>query len=138
MDIGQYKYNAFYWRTVLELASSLPVDGLDEKRLLHYAQSWQLVEERIDDGYGTSPGINRVAQEVRGMRHIDDAAARRTHPLTTPEIADLDNSSTVNIIDFLAFLNFYNDSDPIADFNGDGIINTQDFIAYLNAINHGC
>ena len=58
--------------------------------------------------------------------------------LLTTSIADLDNSGTVNILDFLAFLNFYNDSDPIADFNGDGIINTQDFIAYLNAFNHGC
>lgn len=37
---------------------------------------WQLIEERIDEGYASSPGVNRVAQEVWGLRYIDDAVMR--------------------------------------------------------------
>lgn len=52
--------------------------------------------------------------------------------------ADFNGDGVVNTLDFLAFLNAYNDDDPAADFNGDGIINTLDFLAFLNAFNEGC
>lgn len=52
--------------------------------------------------------------------------------------ADFNEDGIVNTLDFLAFLNAYNDADPSADFNEDGTINTLDFIAFLNAYNEGC
>lgn len=52
--------------------------------------------------------------------------------------ADFNNDGSVNTLDFLAFLNAYNNQDPRADFNNDGTINTLDFLAFLNAFNAGC
>lgn len=48
---------------------------------------------------------------------------------------DYDQNGTVNSLDFLAFLNAFNDGDAGADFDGNCIINTLDFIAFLNAFN---
>ena len=53
-------------------------------------------------------------------------------------IADCDENGSVNTLDFVCFLNFYNTSDPRADVNGDGRVNTLDFIDFLNAYNEGC
>jgi len=52
--------------------------------------------------------------------------------------ADFNFDGTVNTIDFIMFLNAWNDQDPHADFNGDGTINTIDVLAYLNAFVAGC
>lgn len=52
--------------------------------------------------------------------------------------ADFNGDGVRNILDFLAFLNAYNDGDPSADLNGDGVINTQDFTVFLNLYNEGC
>ena len=52
--------------------------------------------------------------------------------------ADFNGDGVVNTLDFIAYLNAYNDGDPSADFNGDGVVNTLDFIAFLNAFNAGC
>lgn len=53
-------------------------------------------------------------------------------------LADANGDSLVNTLDFIAYLNAYNDALPLADYNRDGTINTQDFIIFLNAFNKGC
>lgn len=50
--------------------------------------------------------------------------------------ADCDFNGTLNTLDFLCFLNAYNQGD--ADYNGDGVTNTLDFLAYLNDFAAGC
>lgn len=52
--------------------------------------------------------------------------------------ADFNGDGNINTLDFLAFLNAFNNGEPEADFNGDGSINTLDFLAFLNTYNAGC
>lgn len=51
---------------------------------------------------------------------------------------DLNGDGEANTLDFLMFLNYWNDNDPIADWNDDGQVNSLDFLAYLNEWNEGC
>ncbi len=51
---------------------------------------------------------------------------------------DLNEDGQVNTLDFLEFLNLFNQHDPIADWNNDGVVNTLDFLAFLNEWNEGC
>ncbi len=51
---------------------------------------------------------------------------------------DLNDDGQVNSLDFLVFLNLYNQQDPIADWNDDGVTNSLDFLAFLNDWNAGC
>ncbi|GIK17855.1 MAG: hypothetical protein DYG93_04285 [Leptolyngbya sp. PLA2] len=53
-------------------------------------------------------------------------------------LADFNGDTTVNTLDFLAFLNAYTSGDPRADFNGDTVINTLDVLAFLNAFTSPC
>jgi len=53
-------------------------------------------------------------------------------------LADFNGDTTVNTLDFLAFLNAYTSGDPKADFNGDTVINTLDVLAFLNAFTTPC
>ncbi|MFN0133900.1 MAG: hypothetical protein ACKVW3_15395, partial [Phycisphaerales bacterium] len=47
----------------------------DQDRVMYYSAAWQLLEERIDeDG---AAGDDRIAQEVWGIRYIDDPILRR-------------------------------------------------------------
>ena len=76
---GEYEYNGLNWRTIRR-ADTTPADAthaLDQKRLMYYGPEWQLLEERIDDAYPSSPGINRHTQYVWGVRYIDDSVASR-------------------------------------------------------------
>lgn len=52
--------------------------------------------------------------------------------------ADCDQSGGLNTLDFLCFLNAFNNGDGYADYNGDGTVNTLDFLAYLNDFSAGC
>jgi len=53
--------------------------------------------------------------------------------------ADYDGNGTVNTLDFLAYLNDFNDGAVGADdCDGNGTINTLDFLCFLNAFNAGC
>ena len=59
-------------------------------------------------------------------------------PEDDPCPADFNGDTTVNTLDFLAFLNAYTAGDPRADFNGDTVVNTLDVLAFLNAFVAGC
>jgi RHS repeat-associated protein len=76
---GEYEYNGLNWRTVRR-ADTRPADSthaIDQKRLMYYGPEWQLLEERIDEAFQSSPGIDRHAQHVWGVRYIDDIVATR-------------------------------------------------------------
>ncbi len=53
-------------------------------------------------------------------------------------LADCNDDGIVNTLDFICFLNLYNDDDPLADCTADGNVNTLDFLCFLNAFNEGC
>jgi hypothetical protein len=60
-----------------------------------------------------------------------------TNPCATCR-ADINGDGTVNVSDFLAFLQLYAAGDPRADMNGSGSVNVQDFLAYLQLFAAGC
>jgi RHS repeat-associated protein len=71
------EYNGLHWRTI----SRVPADSMSEEpggtiREMYYSAAWQLIEERVDEDYVLNPGTNRTAQEVWGLRYIDDAVMR--------------------------------------------------------------
>ncbi|HRQ73078.1 MAG TPA: RHS repeat-associated core domain-containing protein [Phycisphaerales bacterium] len=71
---GEYEYNGLHWRTV----KRLPGSSVTAERRLFYSASWQMLEERIDDDVDEGFEADRVAQQVWGVRYIDDAVLRRT------------------------------------------------------------
>ncbi|MGE3109019.1 MAG: hypothetical protein AB7G11_05475 [Phycisphaerales bacterium] len=75
--LSEYEYNGLHWRTVKRHDTSTPADGLDQQTRLYYDASWRLVEERVDENYVSSSGINRHMQNLWGARYIDDLVARR-------------------------------------------------------------
>jgi hypothetical protein len=52
--------------------------------------------------------------------------------------ADFNGDGSVNVQDFLAFLQAFAGADPRADMTGDGSVNIQDFLAYLQLFAAGC
>ncbi|MFI4915909.1 MAG: GC-type dockerin domain-anchored protein [Phycisphaerales bacterium JB060] len=52
--------------------------------------------------------------------------------------ADLDGDGVLDIFDFLAFSNLFDQGDPRADFDGDGTLDIFDFLAFSNAFDAGC
>jgi hypothetical protein len=55
-----------------------------------------------------------------------------------PCIAEFTGDGTLNVLDFLAFLQVFAQGDARADLNGDGRVNTADFLAFLAAYASGC
>jgi RHS repeat-associated protein len=79
--VGIYAYNGLNWRTIKDADTQTPV-GLDQRRIMFYSASWQLLTEYVDDytNNTTTPspsGVNRICQQVWGLRYIDDAVLRR-------------------------------------------------------------
>jgi len=52
--------------------------------------------------------------------------------------ADMDASGTLDVFDFLAFQNLFDDHDPRADFDGDGAFTIFDFLGFQTAFDAGC
>jgi hypothetical protein len=68
---------------------------------------------------------------------IDDFRAA-TLSCTAACPPDINGDGSVNIADFLAFLQLYSSGAAAADFNGDGQVNVTDFLAFLAAYAAGC
>jgi hypothetical protein len=51
---------------------------------------------------------------------------------------DLDRNGTLDLFDFLEFMNLYNDGHPEADCTGDAVLDLFDFLCFTNAFNEGC
>jgi len=49
----------------------------NQRRDLYDDAAWRLVEERIHNSFGSSPGVDRVQQYVWGVRYIDDIVLHR-------------------------------------------------------------
>ncbi|MCW5763647.1 MAG: hypothetical protein KIT88_10445 [Phycisphaeraceae bacterium] len=73
-----YEYNGLNWRTLRRYDSgTTQATAVDDERIYYYSAAWQVVEEHIDEDFGTSAGLDRVIQQVWGVRYIDDLVARR-------------------------------------------------------------
>lgn len=91
-----------------------------------------------NDQFGISIAIDNGVVAVGAYLNDDleaDAGAAYVFGLCR---ADFNGDGTVNTLDFIAYFNAFNESDPRADMNGDGVVNTLDFLAFLNAFNEGC
>jgi hypothetical protein len=49
--------------------------------------------------------------------------------------ADVNNDGTLDLFDFLEFVNLFNAQDPEADFTGDGVFDLFDFLKFINVFN---
>jgi len=75
---AEYEYNGLGHRTLAEVDTDAVPDGtVDELRLFFYDPQWRLLEERINDDSDAGSTIDRRAQQVWGLRYIDDAVMRR-------------------------------------------------------------
>ncbi len=52
--------------------------------------------------------------------------------------ADFDGNGTLDLFDFLAYVNSFNAGDKTADCDGNGGLDLFDFLCYVNAFNAGC
>lgn len=51
---------------------------------------------------------------------------------------DCDGSGTLDLFDFLCFVNEFNNGDPYADCDGSGSLDLFDFLCFVNSFNAGC
>lgn len=52
--------------------------------------------------------------------------------------ADCDGTGTLDLFDFLCFVNAFNNGDPYADCDGTGTLDLFDFLCFVNEFNAGC
>ncbi|MBX3322569.1 MAG: hypothetical protein KF757_06220 [Phycisphaeraceae bacterium] len=75
---GSYEYNGLNWRTLRRYDSgATQATAVDDERIYYYSAAWQVLEEHVDEDFGTSAGTDRIVQQVWGVRYIDDAVLRR-------------------------------------------------------------
>jgi RHS repeat-associated protein len=72
----EQQHNGLSWRT-WKRADTNNDGSLDEERAFAYSSGWQLLEERVDASYLSSPGLDKRVQHVWGKRYIDDAVLQR-------------------------------------------------------------
>jgi hypothetical protein len=72
-----------------------------------------------------------VADYASGLQIIDVSGCGSCAP-------DLDGNGTLDLFDFLAFVNAFNAGDPAADCDGDQNLTLFDFLCFVNAFNAGC
>jgi len=74
---GEYEYYGTHWRSAKELDTDGSVP--DQRREQYYSAGWQLVEERVDDGWTSGGGFSadRRLQYLWGIRYIDDIVMHR-------------------------------------------------------------
>src|SRR5262249_22122943 len=51
---------------------------------------------------------------------------------------DFDANGSLDLFDFLAFVNAFNAADPRADCDQNGVFDLFDFLCFVNAFNAGC
>ena len=86
-DRARYRYNALGMRALVERDADTtdPTNAINERRYLYYNAAWQIVEEHVDAGVTaanaaaslTAPSIDRIVQNIWGLRYIDDLVLRR-------------------------------------------------------------
>jgi hypothetical protein len=53
-------------------------DGLDRQGGHNHASAWQVLETRVDEAFGTSPGEDVRPRQFWGPRYVDEAVMRRS------------------------------------------------------------
>jgi RHS repeat-associated protein len=142
---AEYTYNALNWRIMKRADTNPSVStALDQERKMYYSANWQLLEERIDDDYQSSAGVNRRFQYIWGPRYIDDIVLRRLDGTADGDFTDGSDKvyyhctdvqfSTVAVVSDTAILLERVSYDPYgrarhhrpADMTGDGAVDTPD------------
>jgi hypothetical protein len=67
-----------------------------------------------------------------------DVAVADSWTLACACYPDLNTDSALDLFDFLAFINLFNQSDPAADCDASGSHDLFDFLCFVNAFNEGC
>ncbi|MBK7404799.1 MAG: hypothetical protein IPJ41_09230 [Phycisphaerales bacterium] len=139
MPYSQSEATLYAWTDTLgeeqfaDLNGDALADNLDESlvRSKVYADDGTTADsDGLRNGTVTlpNPGWNFDRRDTDGDMRIDLFDQRPYGPL-----GDFNNDNTVDIQDFIAFLNAWAARQPSADFNLDNAIDIQDFIAFLNA-----
>ena len=55
-----------------------------------------------------------------------------------PCYSDFDGNGSLDLFDFLAYVNLFNAGDESADCTGDDVLDLFDFLCFVNAFNQGC
>jgi glucose/arabinose dehydrogenase len=102
--------------------------------------------------------VSSFGEDENGEIYVADLFAGRVYKIVDPNAVDADNNGipdscettgcndadiaepfgTLNIFDALAFVDAYNNEDPIADFTMDGNFDIFDVLAFVEAYNAGC
>ncbi len=123
---GAASSRAFIWdqlHGMRDLNTVLPALGADlEGWTLRWARGVS-ADGTVIVGYGNDPEGNTQGW----IAH-----------LATPCYPDLDSDGSLNLFDFLAFVNLFNAEDPTADCTADGALDLFDFLCFVNAFNASC
>ncbi len=96
--IAEYEYNGLNWRTKKTCRTDQSSTTMPQTRVMYYDASWRLLEEHIDEP--STGGVeceeqHRVAQQVWGLRGLDDAILRRLQQSVCVDV-DLDPEDEVH------------------------------------------
>jgi len=105
-------------------------------------QGW-LDDPSSNHGWGLLATDEESPSSKRFNTHEDPNSAN--HPILTVTYSmgadcppDLTGEGTLDFFDVLAFLQAFNDMDPVADFAPDGVFDFFDVLAFLQAFTDGC
>jgi hypothetical protein len=156
VDVHETQYNGLDWRIVKRADTTVPINGLDQERRMYYSGGGErLLEERIDEDYSGSPGMNRHMAYVWGLRgrYIDDIVCRLVDGNLDGDYLDYaagtdkiyyhltdDEFSTVCIVDHTAKVIERVSYDAYgnprhhrrSDLNGEGSTNIDDALVVIN------
>jgi hypothetical protein len=109
--------------------------GIDHSAPWFDAQVWALLPVR-SPRFGATLFIGGSFDTAGGALSPGVAAYGCPGPLDC--YPDLDGSGTLDLFDFLAFVNLFNTADPAADCDADAQFTLFDFLCFVNAFNGGC
>jgi len=97
------------------------------------------VEFHVKTGQSFAFGVHTVdGSSGAGTLVIDDYRAFPDNPVPPDCYADYTEDGSLDIFDFLAYVNAFNGGSPDADCDGDGNLPLFDFLCFVNAFNAGC
>lgn len=87
--------------------------------------------DRASNGYGVLSECGEVGFKVRFEEF--DGGGEALYIWDFPHPGDINRDGSKNSLDFAAFQQAFNNSDPVADMNGDRLFNSLDFVAFQTA-----
>jgi hypothetical protein len=88
-------------------------------------------------GRGWEDNLRAIPEDLDGNGRIGVNFSLFGRPQDLCE-ADFDGSGTLDLFDFLAFVNAFNGGEERADCTADGAFDLFDFLCFVNAFNQGC